>query len=145
MEYHCKINQEEYRVNAELLREKVDGLCRQRAYDQIETILLQYKDITEHDNDLAMVYYLMKIYKQEKVAGQKNILEKTGSISALLERYTILKFYLRRIEFDVIGESLQDFFRFIAHNEVSVYELLTVMEYSVVSREKVRRIIQGTV
>lgn len=145
MEYHCKINQEEYRVNAELLREKVDGLCRQRAYDQIETILLQYKDITEHDNDLAMVYYLMKIYKQEKAAGQKNILEKTGSISALLERYTILKFYLRRIEFDVIGESLQDFFRFIAHNEVSVYELLTVMEYSVVSREKVRRIIQGTV
>lgn len=145
MEYHCKINQEEYRVNAELLREKVDGLCRQRAYDQIETILLQYKDITEHDNDLAMVYYLMKIYKQEKAAGQKNILEKTGSISALLERYTILKFYLRRIEFDVIGESLQDFFRFIAHNEVSVYELLTVMEYSVVSREKVRKIIQGTV
>lgn len=145
MEYHCKINQEEYRVNAELLREKVDGLCRQRAYDQIETILLQYKDITERDNDLAMVYYLMKIYKQEKAAGQKNILEKTGSISALLERYTILKFYLRRIEFDVIGESLQDFFRFIAHNEVSVYELLTVMEYSVVSREKVRRIIQGTV
>lgn len=145
MEYHCKINQEEYRVNAELLKEKVDGLCRQRAYDQIETILLQYKDITEHDNDLAMVYYLMKIYKQEKAAGQKNILEKTGSISALLERYTILKFYLRRIEFDVIGESLQDFFRFIAHNEVSVYELLTVMEYSVVSREKVRRIIQGTV
>ena len=145
MEYHCKINQEEYRVNAELLREKVDGLCRQRAYDQIETILLQYKDITEHDNDLAMVYYLMKIYKQEKAAGQKNILEKTGSISALLERYTILKFYLRRIEFDVIGESLQDFFRFIAHNEVSVYEFLTVMEYSVVSREKVRRIIQGTV
>ena len=132
-------------MNEEMLRRKVDELCQKHAYDQIEATLLQYKDITEHDNDLAMVYYLMKIYKQEKAAGQKTILEKTGSVSVLLERYTILKFYLRRIEFDVIGESLQDFYQFIAYNEVSVYELLTIMEYSVVSGEKVRKIIQGTV
>lgn len=132
-------------MNAELLRGKVDKLCQQHMYDQIEAILLQYKDITEHDNDLAMVYYLMKIYKQEKVSGQKTILEKTGSVSALLERYIILKFYLRRIEFDIIGEGLQDFYQFIIQNDVSAYELLTIMEYSLVSKEKVRKIIQGTV
>lgn len=128
-------------MNTELLRDKVDRLCQQHVYDQIEAILLQYKDITEHDNDLAMVYYLMKIYKQEKASGQKTILEKTGSVSVLLERYTKLKFYLRRIEFDIIGEGLQDFYLFIIHNEVSAYELLTIIEYSVVSKEKVRKII----
>ena len=131
-------------MNVDLLRERVNELFKQHAYDQIETILLQYKDVTEHDNDLTMVYYLLKIYKQEKASGQKTILEKTGSVSALLERYTILKFYLRRIEFDIIGDGLQDFCQFIAYNEVSGYELLTVMEYCVVSREKVRKVIRET-
>ena len=132
-------------MNAELLRRKVDGLCQVHEYDQIEAVLLEYKDITERDNDLATVYYLIGIYKQEKAAGKKTILEKTGSVTALLGRYTILKFYLRRIDFDLIGESLQDFYQFIVQNEVSVYELLTVIEYSVVHKEKVRKIIQGTV
>ena len=132
-------------MNTELLREKIDELMQTQAYDRIEETLLEYEDITKRDNDLAMVYYLMKIYKQEKALGKKTILEKTGSVSALLERYTILKFYLRRMEFDVIGESLQDFCQFIAHNEVSAYELMTTIEYSVISREKVSKIIQRIV
>lgn len=132
-------------MNTELLKRKVDELCQVREYDRIETALLEYKDITEHDNDLAAVYYLMGIYKKEKAAGTKTILEKTGSITALLERYTILKFYLRRMDFDFIGESLQDFYQFMVQNEVSAYELLTVIEYSVVHKDKVRKIIQGTV
>ena len=132
-------------MNAESLRRKVDELFQIHAYDQIETALLDCMDITEHDNDLAMVYYLMRIYKQEKAAGMKTILEKVCSAADLLERYTILKFCLRRIDFDVVGESLQNFYQFMVQNEVSAYELLTVIEYSVVHREKVRKVIQGTV
>ena len=132
-------------MNAESLREKIDELLQMQAYDRIEGTLLEYKDTIVRDNDLAMVYYLMKIYKQEKALGKKTILEKTGSVSALLERYTILKFYLRRMEFDVLGESLQDFYQFIAHNDVSAYEILTTMEHSAFSREKVSKIIQRLV
>lgn len=131
-------------MNTELLKRKVDELCQVHEYDQIETALLEYKDITEHDNDLATIYYLIGIYKQEKAAGKKTILEKASSVADLLERYTILKFYLRRIDFDIVGESLQDFYQFMVQNEVSVYELLTVIEYSVVHKEKVRKAIQGT-
>lgn len=131
-------------MNTELLRKKVDELCQAHEYDQIEKALLEYKDITEHDNDLATIYYLIGIYKQEKAAGKKTILEKASSVADLLERYTILKFYLRRIDFDIVGESLQDFYQFMVQNEVSVYELLTVIEYSVVHKEKVRKAIQGT-
>lgn len=131
-------------MDRDALREKINQLLRVHAYDQIETVLLEYKEITEHDNDLATVYYLMGIYKQEKAAGKKTILEKASSVADLLERYTILKFYLRRIDFDIVGESLQDFYQFMMQNEVSVYELLTVIEYSVVHKEKVRKVIQGT-
>lgn len=130
-------------MDRDALREKTDELLRTHAYDQIETVLWEHEDITGRDTDLSMVYYLTRVYKQEKDAGRKTIFEKVDSISALLERYTILKFYLRRIDFDVIGEGLQDFYQFMVQNEVSVYELLTVMEYSVVHKDKVRGIIQG--
>lgn len=126
------------------LRKKLDELFQSKSYDLFEETLLQYKDITEHDNDLSMVYYLLRIYHQEKDAGQKTILEKVNSVSDLLERYTILKFYLRRIDFDIIGESLNDFYQFIFQNKVSVYELITVIDYSVIHKEKVQKIIRGT-
>ncbi|MCH5262966.1 MAG: glycosyltransferase family 2 protein [Lachnospiraceae bacterium] len=127
------------------LRKKIDELFRTHSYDLLEETLLLYKDITEKDNDLATVYYLLGIYKREKDAGQRTILNKVDSVSTLLERYTVLKFYLRRMDFNFIGDSLQDFYQFIVRNEVSVYELLTVIEYSVVHKEKVRKMIQGTV
>lgn len=127
------------------LREKIDELFQAHDYDLLEETLLLYKDITEHDNNLAMVYYLLGIYKREGNAGQKTILEKVDSISALLERYIVLKFYLRRIDFDLVGDGLQDFYQFIIQNQVSAYELLTVIEYSVVHKEKVRKVIQGIV
>lgn len=131
-------------MDKDKLRKKIDELLRTHSYDLLEEKLLLYKDITEHDNDFATVYYLLGIYKREKEAGQKTILDKVDSISALLERYTVIKFYLRRIDFDFIGDSLQDFYQFMIQNEVSVYELLTVIEYSVVHKEKVRKIIRGT-
>ena len=129
-------------MDKDKLRNTVDELFRMRIYDQIEGILLQYKDIATYDNDLSTVYHLLYIYKMEKEAGQKTILEKTGSISALLERFTILKLYLRRFDFNCIGESLQDFYQYVVQNNVSAYELLTVADYSVVHKKEVLEAIQ---
>ncbi len=130
-------------MDAGSLTEKINTLLRNHEYDRIKETLLEYKDITEHNNDLATVFYLIRIYEQEKAAGQKPLFEKTGTVSGLLERYTILKFYLRRMDFDVIGESMQDFYSYMTTNQVSAYELMTVMEYSVVHKDKVLKIIRG--
>lgn len=124
-------------MDRDVLREKIDELIRTRAYDQIEDMLMQYKDVFQRDSDLGTVYYLMQIYKMEKEAGQRTLLENVDSISALLERYTILKFYLRRIEFGFIEEELQDFHQYIMQNRVSTYELLTIVSYSVYHRQEV--------
>lgn len=129
-------------MNSDRLKEIVDELLRTRVYDRIEETLLQYRDIATHDNDLATVYYLLHIYKMEKAAGQETILEKTGSVSALIERFTILKLYLRRFDFNCIGESLQDFYQYVAQNKVSAQELLTVADYSVVHKKEVLEAIQ---
>ena len=133
---------DENNMDSDKLKKIVDELFRTQDYDRIEETLLQYKDITTYDNDLATVYYLLHIYKMEKEAGQKTILEKTGSISALLERFTIVKLYLRRFDFNCIGESLQDFYQYVVQNKVSSYELLTVADYSVVRKKEVLENIQ---
>lgn len=124
-------------MNNDIVRNIIDELLRTHEHDRIEETLLQYKEFTEQDNDLATVYYLMGIYKKEKEAGQRTILDKADSVSALLERYTILKFYLRRIDFDVIGEGMQDFGQYVIQNSVSAHELLTVLNHSVVHKDKV--------
>lgn len=130
-------------MNEELLKEKLEELMKCKEYDKIKEVLLADKEITEHSNELATIFYLVRIYEKEKAAGQKTIFEKVENSSELLERYTILKFYLRRIEFDVVDDNLQEFYQFLIQNEISSYELMTVMEYSVVHKEKVLKAIKG--
>lgn len=130
-------------MNRDVLREKMDELLRTRTYDQIEDMLTQYKDIFQDDSDLAAVFCLMEIYETEKEAGKRTFLENVDSISALLERHTILKFYLRRIEFCFTAETLQDFYQYIMQNKVSAYELLATLKSSVYHKQDVLDKIQN--
>lgn len=130
-------------MNEKLIKENLEELMKRKEYDKIKEMLLANKKITEHSNELATIFYLVRIYEQEKAAEQKTIFEKVENSSKLLERYTKLKFYLRRIEFDVVDDNLQEFYQFLIQNEISSYELRTVMEYSVVHKEKVLKAIRG--
>ena len=126
------------------LKQQVDKLIADGDYDNIKSLLLSYKEITEHDNDLAMTCYLCTVHEQEKEAGQDSVFAKVPNMRALLERYTALKFYLRRIDFDVIdNEGMTSFYQFISQNQVSSYELLRAVDFSVVNKDKVLRKIKG--
>lgn len=125
------------------LKKQVNKKIGEKKFDDIKDLLLLYKDITEHDNDLAMTCYLCTIYDQEKEAGQATIFSKISSIETLLERYTRLKFYLRRIDFDIFDDERDEFYKFLFQNQVSSYELLRVIDFSVVNKEKVLRIVKG--
>lgn len=128
-------------MNANQLRRQIDDLLQSGKYDDIKPLLLSYKDTTEHDNDLAMVCYLCTIHEREKEAGQPTLFTKIADVEGLLERYTALKFYLRRIDFEVLDE-LEPFYQFLLQNQISSYELLRVIDFSVVNRDKVLRVIQ---
>lgn len=130
-------------MDRDVLRKKIDEWLRIRAYDQIVDVLAQYKDILSGDSDFATFYCLMEIYETEKEAGKRTFLENVDSISALLERHTILKFYLRRIEFCFTAETLQDFHRYIMQNKVSAYELLATLKSSVYHKQEVLDKIQN--
>lgn len=127
-------------MNAEQLIQQVNDLFRKHEYDDIKTLLLAHKDTTEHHNGLAMVCYLCMIYEHEKEAGQQTLFSKISDMDELLDRYTALKFYLRRIEFGVADE-LETFYQFLLQNQVSSYELLGVMDFCVVNKDKVLKVI----
>lgn len=127
-------------MNAEQLIQQVNDLFRKHEYDAVKTLLLAYKDTTEHHNGLAMVCYLCMIYEHEKEAGQQTLFSKISDMDELLDRYTALKFYLRRIEFGVADE-LETFYQFLLQNQVSSYELLGVMDFCVVNKDKVLKVI----
>lgn len=126
------------------LKQQVDGLLQTGGYEKIRPLLLSCKETTEHDNDLAVICYLCTVYEQEKAAGQRTLFDKAGSFDKLLERYTTLKFYLRRVDFDVMGD-MDMLYQFLSAEHISTYELLRVIDFSVVHKKKVlRRIGEGT-
>ena len=131
-------------MTANELRQKVDQLIENGEYAQIKPLLLSYKDVTEHDNELAMTCYLCTIYDQETAAGQVTIFDKVSDVEELLERYTRLKFYLRRIDFDIFDENV-GFYQFLSECQVSSYELLRTIDFSVVHKDKVLQYIKGEI
>lgn len=130
-------------MNALELKAKINHLMNSGRYDEIRDTLLANRNITKHDSDLAVICYLCNVYEQEKAAGQRTVFEKAADVDAVIERYTILKFYLRRIDFDMMDDDIQVFHNFLMQNEVSSYELLMVIRFSVVNEEKVLNRIKG--
>lgn len=125
-------------MNAEKLTKQVNELFRSHEYDDIKPLLLSYKDLTEHNNSLAIVCYLCTIHEREKESGQTTIFSKISDMEELLQRYTALKFYLRRIDFNMLDD-VEMFYRFLLENRVSSYELLRAIDFSVVNKEKILR------
>lgn len=123
-------------MNREKLRRQIEDLLKTGKYDEVKPQLLSYKDITEHDNDLATVCYLCTIHEQEKRAGQETLFSKISGMDELLERYILLKFYLRRIEFGIM-DNIELFYLFMTQNRISSYEMLRVIDFAVIHKEKV--------
>ena len=132
-------------MNKEELCARINELFANREYDRMEETLLFDIDMLKGDNDLVTVCYLLEIYKKEREADKETILDKTGSVEALLKRYTVLKFYLRRIEFGLMVDDMSDFHDFLIGNRISPQELLGVMQYCVAPEHigKVSEIIQS--
>lgn len=125
------------------LREQIDSLLGAGDLQQIEKLIVMNQETAKKDNDLLTVYHLLPACKQEKAAGQSTMFEKAGNIKTLMERYTRLKFFFRRIDFDVMDDGLEELYDFLSRYKISSYELLLVLKQSTVHREKVLQYIKG--
>ncbi len=128
-------------MDRKVLREQIDALFRAKRYDDLERVLTENKEVAGIDRDLLRIYYMLPIYMAEREAGQRTIFTKVSSLEDLLEREVRLKFYLRRIAFDILDDE-DEFYRFCRQNRVSPAELFMVAYYNAVHREKVQEFVQ---
>ena len=127
------------RVDRDLLKtyvKKVDKMIQNRELENILPFLQENFSTIKHDNDLMIVWYLGVINRKEKEAGLKGVFEKELSLEELLNRYHQLKFYLRRIENDILDDA-NEFFVFLANYNVSEYEIKGIVDNSIYYKEKV--------
>lgn len=128
-------------MDKKTLREQIDASFLAKRYDEIERLLTQNKEVAKSDRDLLRLYYMLPIYTAEKEAGQQTIFSKVSGLEELLEREVRLKFYLRRIAFDILDDE-NEFYRFCRQNKVSLAELFMVAYCNAVHREKVQEFMQ---
>ena len=125
-----------------VLKERFDQLLSGGQYDEIRTLLQTDKQIIDEINDLAIARVMLSVADQEKEAGQQTVYDKVNSLEELVRRYTILMFYLRRFEFDIMDDSMAAFRQFLSMNHVSLQELFAVMFCGTCDKEKVLQIIK---
>lgn len=122
-------------------KKQVDRMICDKQPEKIFSYLQENIGVIKYDNDLMAVWYLGKIVQKELEAGVKTVFEKEDSLDALLERYRQLKFFLRRIENDILDDA-DEFFSFLSERELSEYELMGVVDSAIYNKEKVWKYFQ---
>lgn len=128
----------------EALQEQIDEWCKTGQHELVKELLTKTQGM-EYNSNLKIVWIMLSACEQEKAHDQQTVFEKSAGLQDILDRFTRLKFYLRRIEFDMIDDALVEFYQFLVNNQVSSYELLTVMNCSVINKEKVLQFINREV
>lgn len=131
-------------MNGQRLWEQVNDLFDRKQYDEVERLLLANERIAKFDRELLRIFYLIPVCTAEREEGQQTLFSKVSGVDELLERETKVKFYLRRIAFDVLDDE-DEFCEFCHQNHVSLSELFIVAYCNAVHKEKVQAFIQRKV
>lgn len=131
-----------YREGCKRIKEQIDELLQRKETKDIFSFLQDHMETIKYDNDLMTVWYLEKISQKETEHGLESLFTKENDLESLLERHKKLKFYLRRIEYDIPDDD-SEFYRFLMERNISEYELTGMMESSVYDREKVMAYLAG--
>ena len=122
-------------------KKQVDKMIRNKELEKIFSYLQENIGVIKFDNDLMAVWYLGRIALKELEAGVKTIFEKENSLEELLERYCRLKFFLRRIENDIL-EDADEFYSFLMSHDISEYELMGIVDSAIYNKEKLWKYFQ---
>jgi len=131
-----EINLHERNSKIIFYKTQIDEKIRHSEIRDIRSYLQENMDIIKYDNDLMVVWYLGMVADKEMQAGKKSVFERVASLEELLERYRKLKFYMRRIEYDVMEEA-EEFYSFLSEQRVSEFELMGIVDSCVYDKEKV--------
>ena len=133
-------------MDAHIIREQLNTFLAEGNYEACRELLCneEMKDIIERTNDFAIAKRMLSACEQEEKEGGQIVFDKVGSLEELVNRYTKLMFYLRRLDFEIGDESeyMDEFSQFLTRNRVSPAELLVVLYCGVPNIEKVLQIVE---
>ena len=125
-----------------ILKERFDELLLRRQYAENHTQLETDTEIIDQIKYMAIARIMLSVFEKERAAGQCTLFEKVNNLDEIVCRYTVLMFYLRRLEFDIMDDSLDAFNQFLIVNQVSRQELFAVMYCGNIDKERVLQIIK---
>lgn len=128
---------EQYREQCVKIKNQVDEKLKSGNTMDLFLLLQENMEIIKYDNDLMTVWYLGKICEKEKEKGKRTVYDKEKSLDTLLDRHLQLKFYLRRIENNILDKK-SEFYQFLQEKNVSEYELMGIINSCVYDKGKVQ-------
>ncbi len=88
-------------------------------------------------SSLAVLGIAFKIYEQEKREKVTTIFESMSSLEEIVVHYYRLKFYLRRIEYDLHEEEQEEIVTYVIKHNVSFQQIFYIIQFSIVHKVKV--------
>ncbi|MBD5515141.1 MAG: hypothetical protein HDR06_10965 [Lachnospiraceae bacterium] len=128
-------------MDGQSLWEQVNDLFDRKQYEEVESLLMANEELAKSNRELLKIFYLIPVCATEREEGQQTLFSKVSGVDELLERDTKVKFYLRRIAFDVLDDE-DEFCEFCHQNHVSLPELFIEAYCNAVHKEKVQAFIQ---
>lgn len=105
-------------------------------YEEAEVLLKNFED-NHKDNKIILLKHIIEISQIETAAGVTTPTFRSGlTADELLERYTRIKFYLRRIEMEE-NTTEEEVLSWIQMNEVSFVEVMKSISYNIIDKKRV--------
>lgn len=111
--------------------EYIDVFLSNRKYDLANRFYKEMQQQIRHNSTSATLGVIFNIYDLEHQQKEPHFLENFSSIVEIEECYERLKFYLRRLDFDIPTND-EEFLDFILNNQISNSALLMVIKTSTI-------------
>jgi hypothetical protein len=115
--------------------DKIYDLLRQGEILEVEKAL---KSVQHYDEKSLILSNLVVIFRNEVSNNMPHtVFDYSTDIDELSDHYTRTKLMLRRIEFDLPKEYIDEFYEYCEYNGVSFCMLLSMIMKNVINKEKV--------
>lgn len=115
--------------------DNIYSLLRQGEILEVEKALKSSRHI---DKKLLILNNLLVIFRNEVADGvERTVFDYSTDIDELVAHYTRTKLMLRRIEFDMPNEYIDEFYKYCEDNGVSFHMLSSMVMKNVIDKKKV--------
>lgn len=120
------------------VKERIFFFIKKNNYKAAYEISGKYIREYQSDEQFVILYIMLRIAKDEKEAGVKDIFSISGKkdINELIAHYQNIKFCLRHFEYEVGEPARKDAMAYFKEFNVSLYALVYIAQYACVDVHK---------